>query len=337
MSLTRSPVYWVEDEDTRLRRGSWFASTGNGFQPVGEEAADVIEMNYRSGQFPIKFETQEGSVVIHNGASVVLVPPGCTPDQYGVVPEGQPRPRLLKPASQVSEEELGLPLPLNEPTGPAEALVLVACGGATGRRSVSDCDGLRRRIGQMKQTKYPHEKRVDILPIHWHQAHTEQAQGATEVAKLATLDSVKRLREFTNGAMMDVLFYTSPIYAQPMVEALAQQVEDMVSLYREKNPDFNGKVALVGHGIAALILFDLLANQGTAKQKEQLAPQEEPKSVSEAGLSSAADSLDQLLEKLKIESVRPQLEAEQIDLEALLMLDEAELKVYFFKILKICL
>ena len=38
-------------------------------------------------------------------------------------------------------------------------------------------------------------------------------------------------------------------------------------------------------------------------------------------------SLEQLLEKLSIESIRPKLDQEQIDLESLLMLNEDELKV----------
>ena len=38
-------------------------------------------------------------------------------------------------------------------------------------------------------------------------------------------------------------------------------------------------------------------------------------------------SLDQLLEKLSIESIKPKLTEEQIDLDSLLMLSEEELKV----------
>ena len=40
-------------------------------------------------------------------------------------------------------------------------------------------------------------------------------------------------------------------------------------------------------------------------------------------------TLDQLLEKLSIESIKPKLTDEQIDLDSLLMLSEEELKVVF--------
>ena len=51
-------------------------------------------------------------------------------------------------------------------------------------------------------------------------------------------------------------------------------------------------------------------------------------------------SLEQLFEKLSIESIRPKLDQEQIDLESLLMLNEDELKVilivsYFFSYIKV--
>ena len=209
----RVPIYWTEEEEVRLRRGSWYASTGSGFQPLNEETSDVIDYNYNNGQFPIKFDTPEGAIVMHNHYSCVLVPPGCTPDEYGVVPEGQPRPKMVK--GRITEEELGQIVPLDEDSeAVAHCLILVACGGASGKRSVTNVDQFRSRLLEMKKSKFPVEPKIDILPVHWHESHTEQAGGAAETLEPLTLPSVKRLREFTNTAMMDVMFYTSPIYAQ---------------------------------------------------------------------------------------------------------------------------
>ena len=70
-----------------------------------------------------------------------------------------------------------------------------------------------------------------------------------------------------------------------MVESLTTQIEDMVTLYREKNPNFNGKIAFIGHGISSLILFDILSNQNTPNPNININKpiENEPKSVSEAG------------------------------------------------------
>ena len=54
--------------------------------------------------------------------SCVLVPPGCTPDEYGVVPEGQPRPKMVK--GRISEEDLGQNLPLKRVQLPWTCLLL---------------------------------------------------------------------------------------------------------------------------------------------------------------------------------------------------------------------
>ena len=97
--------------------------------------------------------------MMHNAYSCVLVPPGCTPDEYGVVPEGQPRPKMVK--AQINPaEDLGQSVPLDESCDTAHALVLVACGGASGKRSVSNVDSFRNRILEMKKTKYQIEPKV---------------------------------------------------------------------------------------------------------------------------------------------------------------------------------
>ena len=77
-----------------------------------------------------------------------------------------------------------------------------------------------------------------------------------------------------------------------MVESLTTQIEDMVTLYREKNPNFNGKIAFIGHGISSLILFDILSNQNTPNPNININKpiENEPKSVSEAGFRKLSKS-----------------------------------------------
>lgn len=287
----KTPVYWTEDFEVRIRRGGWYASSGGGFQPLGEEASEIVEMTFSEAKFPTKVATPDGEVVIHNTEMAVLLPPGCTPDQYGVVPEGQPLPRMIK--RKVKEDELGRMVPADEPDGVACALILIACGGSSGERSVGNVDSFRGRMLEMRRTHFSHKQKVDVLPVHWHDGHTEQAQGAKLGLDTLTLPSVQRLRDFTNNAMLDIMFYSSPVYAQPMVEATATQIENMLQLYREKNPSFQGEVALIGHGISSLVIFDILANQPSENQKVSKEPSLcgkslEPQSVSEAGASGVS-------------------------------------------------
>ena len=73
-----------------------------------------------------------------------------------------------------------------------------------------------------------------------------------------------------------------------MVEASATQIENMVELYRQKNPNFQGEIVLIGHGISSLILFDILSNQKNSTNESRKAEMKpiEPQSVSEAGVSN---------------------------------------------------
>ena len=119
----------------------------------------------------------------------VLLPPGCTPDQYGVVPEGQPLPRVIK--KNPVEEELNRQIPADEPEGAACCLILVACGGTSGERSVGNVDSFRARILEMRRSHFSHKQKVDVLPVHWHEAHTEQVTGAKNTLDSLTLPSVQ--------------------------------------------------------------------------------------------------------------------------------------------------
>ena len=115
--------------------------------------------------------------------------------------------------------------------------------------------------------------------------------------KELSISSIPRLREFSSAAVADVMFYSSPIYAQPMIESLTQQLETILGLYREKNPNFSGSVHLIGHGISGLMLFDLLQNQNQKEKKSEpveistsvpasSSSQNESQPTSLAGLSS---------------------------------------------------
>lgn len=56
--------------------------------------------------------------------------------------------------------------------------------------------------------------RVEVLPISWHtELHSEES-GIDEKLKAITLESIPKLRNFTNDTLLDILFYTSPVFCQ---------------------------------------------------------------------------------------------------------------------------
>lgn len=56
--------------------------------------------------------------------------------------------------------------------------------------------------------------RIEILPVSWHaELHSEES-GIDEKLKAITLESIPKLRTFTNDTLLDILFYSSPVFCQ---------------------------------------------------------------------------------------------------------------------------
>lgn len=56
--------------------------------------------------------------------------------------------------------------------------------------------------------------RVEVLPVSWWSALHSDESGIDQKLKSITLESIPKLRSFTNETLLDVLFYTSPVFSQ---------------------------------------------------------------------------------------------------------------------------
>lgn len=136
-------------------------------------------------------------------------------------------------------------------------------------------DDFRNIAQQLVQSHYKNSTdmglvgRVEVLPIEWHgHLHSEEL-GIDEKLKSITLESIPRLRNFTNDTLLDVLFYTSPKYCQKIMNTVADALNEVYLKYRMRHPEFNGGVSLAGHSLGSLILFDLLCHQEPLKECEE--------------------------------------------------------------------
>lgn len=103
--------------------------------------------------------------------------------------------------------------------------------------------------------------RVEVLPISWHSELHSDETGIDKKLKAITLESLPTLRNFTNDTLLDILFYTSPLFCQQIIDAVAGNLNRIYAKFCERNPAFKGNVSLSGHSLGSLILFDLLNNQ----------------------------------------------------------------------------
>lgn len=131
------------------------------------------------------------------------------------------------------------------------------------RKLVDVVDDFRKITAEMLSGHFAHQDanigRVEVLPISWHTAlHTQHLDAHLA---LLTLPSIPKMRSFTNDTIMDALFYTSDNHAQPIIRCVASEMNRLNRLFRARNPGFIGSVALGGHSLGSLILFDLLSHQ----------------------------------------------------------------------------
>lgn len=266
----RSPVYW-KGVLTEVRRCSWFfKNNGDGrYVPYEENVATKLEEEFKTAfelnQWHRKVELSNGeSVVFHGPDVLVLFPPTQASDAWTNTPN-QVRPRVVKRGMDEFDIDEG------EPAQVDHILFLVHGIGSVCDlkfRSVEEVvDDFRNISLQLVQSHYKSSSeqgvvnRIEVLPISWHgKLHSEET-GVDEQLKKITLESIPRLREFTNDTILDVLFYTSPLYCQTIISTVGDELNRVFNLFRERNPSFKGGVSVGGHSLGSLILFDLLSHQ----------------------------------------------------------------------------
>lgn len=124
--------------------------------------------------------------------------------------------------------------------------------------------------------------RIEVLPISWHTTLHSEDTGIDKKLKAITLESIPKLRHFTNDTLLDILFYTSPVYCQTIMHAVGNEINRLFALFKDRNPNFDGDVYLGGHSLGSLILFDLLCHQKPTEkpvQEEEIDPYAEKSNV----------------------------------------------------------
>lgn len=112
--------------------------------------------------------------------------------------------------------------------------------------------------------------RIEVLPISWHSELHSAETGIDEKLRAITLESIPKLRLFTNSTLLDILFYTSPVFCQQIIDAVAGSINQKYQLYCERNPRFGGAVSLAGHSLGSVIVFDLLQNQQPSTDESEV-------------------------------------------------------------------
>ncbi|KAL1122817.1 hypothetical protein AAG570_003143 [Ranatra chinensis] len=274
-------VFW-EEPPNEVRRCSWFMrhSTSSRYIPYDENIASLLEDEYKNAslrnEWNKRIELSDGEVIILHGPSAIAHHQrSSSPDPWGNPPTMQFKPRVVKRGLDEFD------IPEGEPSQVDHLLLVVHGIGKVCdlrfRSLVEVVDDFRAVSLQLIQSHFKSgcERgvvgRVEVLPVEWHRAlHTEAIdQRLSDI----TLPSIPKAREFTNETLLDILFYTSPVFCEKIVQAVGAELNRVYSLYLERNPGFKGGVFLGGHSLGSLILFDMLCHQRPSKHHHHLAQQ----------------------------------------------------------------
>lgn len=84
-----------------------------------------------------------------------------------------------------------------------------------------------------------------------------------------TIEGMAFARSLISDLALDVLLYQSS-YREEIARITLEECNRIYRHFRERNPEFRGKVHLVGHSLGSAILFDIVC-----RQRERRAPNDD--------------------------------------------------------------
>ncbi|KAI1875608.1 uncharacterized protein JN550_001894 [Neoarthrinium moseri] len=132
----------------------------------------------------------------------------------------------------------------------------------------------------------PGNCRVQVLPVCWRhlldfpkrrEKKGEHDLGTTfdeedeyPTLENITIEGVAFARSLISDLALDVLLYQSA-YREQISEIVLKESNRIYRLFMERNPEFKGKVHIMGHSLGSAIMFDILCRQKEKPQRtEQL-------------------------------------------------------------------
>lgn len=75
-----------------------------------------------------------------------------------------------------------------------------------------------------------------------------------------TVEGVAFARSLISDLALDILLYQSS-YKEQISRIVLQECNRIFALFKQRNPDFRGKIHIMGHSLGSAILFDILCRQ----------------------------------------------------------------------------
>ncbi|KAI0017699.1 DDHD domain-containing protein [Xylariomycetidae sp. FL0641] len=122
----------------------------------------------------------------------------------------------------------------------------------------------------------PGNCKIQVLPVCWRHLldfpKRREKKGETDLGDVVddedeypslediTIEGVAFARSLISDLALDVLLYQSA-YREQISEIVQKESNRIYKLFLERNPNFRGKVHIVGHSLGSAIMFDILCRQ----------------------------------------------------------------------------
>ena len=124
--------------------------------------------------------------------------------------------------------------------------------------------------------KLPKNCRVQVLPVVWRHLLDFPKQSFKQNSEQdltdddyeeeypslenITVDGVPAVRQLMSDLALDILLYQSA-YREHIASVVQQECNRVYELFVTRNPNFRGKVSVIGHSLGSAIMFDILCRQ----------------------------------------------------------------------------
>lgn len=108
-----------------------------------------------------------------------------------------------------------------------------------------------------------------VLPVNWRTAFDPDKPNQKFSLGDITIDAIPAVRDLLAKVALDVPYFMS--HHRPlMVAAVVGECNRLFRLWVEHNPDFSGRVHIVGHSLGSAISFEILSRQPTDVNRSSL-------------------------------------------------------------------
>lgn len=148
------------------------------------------------------------------------------------------------------------------------------------KSTYSNSDDLRALNSEIGDSG-PGNCRVQVLPVCWRHLlefpKRREKKGEHDLSDTLddeddypslddiTVEGMAFARSLVSDLALDILLYQSA-YREQICEIVLKESNRIYKLFKERNPEFKGKVHIMGHSLGSAIMFDILC-----RQKEKLA------------------------------------------------------------------